>query len=172
MGLGKAAGRLYGGCVTGLVVVAGVLVAISIAMVIIDVVMRASGLKPPGYTVAFVEYILLYFTLLCAPYLVREKAHVSVDVLVRSLGGASRMLVEKAVYLICIVVSLVFAFMGWQILVEAIRFGYIDERSVDIPYWTLYFLFPISFGLVAIEFARYLFGAGSYYEQRQPIDSV
>lgn len=172
MGLRATAARIHDGCVSGLVVVAGVLIAISIAMVITDVVMRATGHKPPGFTVAFVEYILLYFTLLCAPYLVREKGHVCVDVLVRALSGVRRASIEKLVYLLCVVVSLVFAVMGWSIFAEAIRFGYVDERSVDIPYWTLYFLFPISFGLIAIEFARYLFGAGSYYEQRQPIDSV
>lgn len=50
--------------VNAFVVTAGVLILIGIALVIVDVCIRTVGLKPPGFTVATVEYILLYFVLL------------------------------------------------------------------------------------------------------------
>jgi hypothetical protein len=38
---------------------AGLLIVLGILLVAADVVIRAIGLKPPGFTVATVEYILL-----------------------------------------------------------------------------------------------------------------
>ena len=43
--------------VNAFVVTAGVLILIGIALVIVDVCIRTVGLKPPGFTVATVEYI-------------------------------------------------------------------------------------------------------------------
>ena len=168
----RIAGRIYSMLITGLMAIAALLICASIVIVIADVLLRATGNRPFAFTVAFTEYILLYFCLLSAPYLVRVKGHVFVDILMRSLKGTPRLIVEKLVYSICIVIALVFAFMGYQIFAEAVEFNFIDERSVDIPYWALYFLFPVSFGLIAMEFARYLLGYDSMYERSEQMDSV
>jgi C4-dicarboxylate transporter DctQ subunit len=47
-----------------------------------------------------------------------------------------------------------------------------DERSVDIPYWMLYVLFPPCFLLIAFEFCRYLLGFDSLYEGEIQLDSM
>lgn len=168
----KLIGRLYNWLLRGCVILAGVLIVVGIVLVIVDVAMRSLGMRPPGYTVAFVEYILLYFVLLAAPYLVREKGHVLTDIGQSRLPPKARWVVEKFVYLVCIAVSLVFAWMGAALFAEARRFGYVDERSVDIPYWALYVLYPLCFSLIAIEFARYLLGFDSLYDREQQLDSM
>ncbi len=164
--------QLYDWLLKACVVLAGMLIAIGIVLVIVDVIMRATGFKPPGFTVAFVEYILLYFVLLAAPYLVREKGHVFTDMAVGRLPAGPRRIVEKLVYVLCIAVSLVFAYMGAVLFEEGWRFGFVDERSVDIPYWALYVLFPLCFTMIAIEFARYLFGTDSMYARKQSLESM
>jgi C4-dicarboxylate transporter DctQ subunit len=151
---------------------AGVLIILGISMVIIDVCMRATGFKPPGFTVAFVEYILLYFVLLSAPYLVRNKGHVLTDMVFKRLPNRLRLWVERFVYLLCICISLIFMYVGAFLLIQAVQLGYMDERSIDIPYWLLYALFPPCFLLVALEFGRYLLGADSLYEGELQLDSV
>jgi TRAP-type C4-dicarboxylate transport system permease small subunit len=165
-------GRIYSSILTGCVVIAGGLIMVSIALVIFDVTVRAFGMRPPGFTVAFVEYILLYFVLLSAPYLVREKGHVFTDMLVSQFGPRTRMICEKLVYLICIIISIVFAVVGGMLFHEGYKFGYVDERSIDIPYWALYVLYPLCFSMIAIEFARFLWGADSLYARDQQLDSV
>lgn len=168
----KLVGRLYAGILYGCVFVAGALILVGICLVIVDVTLRTLGYRPPGFTVAFVEYILLYFVLLSAPYLVRIKGHVFADMLVSRFGPRLRMICEKAVYVICITVSVIFAWQGGVLFEEGLRYGYVDERSVDIPYWALYVLFPLSFSLIAIEFVRYLLGFDSMYDRDQQLDSV
>lgn len=164
--------RLYNAILIGCVVLAGTLIGAGILLVVVDVTMRALGFQPFGFTVAFVEYVLLYFVLLSAPYLVREKGHVTAEVLFTQLGPAARRVCEKIVYVICIVVSLTFAYQGGLLFDEAIRYGYMDERSVDVPYWALYVLFPICFTMIAIEFLRYLLGYDSMYVREENVESM
>ena len=164
--------RLYNLILMGCVVLAGVLIAAAIMLVVVDVMVRAFGFHPFGFTVAFVEYILLYFVLLAAPYLVREKGHVCAEVVFSQLRGRVRLVCEKLVYLICIGVSLVFAWTGAQLFLEAIRFGYVDERSVDVPYWALYVFYPLCFTLVAVEFSRYLLGYDSMYARHDALETM
>ena len=158
--------------VNAFVVTAGVLILIGIALVIVDVCIRTVGLKPPGFTVATVEYILLYFVLLSAPYLDRFKGHVLTDMVFRRLPKGIRWWVEKFIYLLCIIISLIFASVGGFLFYEALLLGYMDERSIDIPYWLLYVLFPPCFSLIALEFSRYLLGAESLYEGELQLDSM
>ncbi|MEZ5657854.1 MAG: TRAP transporter small permease [Burkholderiaceae bacterium] len=165
-----AAGQLW--VVNAFAVLAGLVIIVGIVLVVVDVVMRAAGLRPPHFTVAFVEYILLYFALLSAPYLVRHKGHVLTDMLVQRLPTGLRRVLEKLVYLLCIAIALVFMKVGASLFIEAIELGYMDERSVDIPYGFLYALFPPCFLLIALEFGRYLLGADSLYERELQLDSA
>lgn len=168
----RALGRAWTLLLMGCVALAALLLLAGIGLVVVDVVTRASGLRPPGYTVAFVEYILLYFTLLSAPWLVRIKGHVLTDMLVVRMPATLRLVCAKGVYLVCIAVSLVSAVQGWLLFEEGVRFGYVDERSVDIPYWALYVLFPLCFSMIAVEFARYLFGFDSLYARDKPVEAI
>jgi len=142
-------------------------------LVIIDVAIRTFGAKPPAYTSAVVEYALLYFTLLAAPYLVRQKSHVYIDALTSRLSGGPKLIVEKLAYAICVITSLLFAYIGWQLLMEGFELGLFDERSIDIPNWLLYLPMPLCFFLVAVEFSRFLIGPDTMYADRTKVqDSV
>ncbi len=155
--------------IVALAVLAGATIALAFFLIVIDVAIRAVGWRPPAYTSAVVEYILLYYTLLAAPYLVRQKAHVYIDALVSHLSPRPRWLLEKIVYAICIATSLVFAIIGLQLSIEAFESGLFDERSIDIPTWLLYVPMAIAFPLVAIEFGRYLIGLDSMYLDRTEV---
>ena len=164
---------LYDKLIAALAVLAGAVIALALLLIAADVAIRTAGFKPPAFTSAAVEYALLYFTMLAAPWLVRRKGHVSVDALISRLRGLARLLVEKLVYLICVVVSLVFAWFAGELLLDAVASGQFDERSVDIPTWLLYAPMPFGFGLVAAEFGRYLLGVDTFYLDRREVrDSI
>ena len=150
-----------------LAAIAGASIVLAFVLIVVDVTLRTIGLRPPAMTSAVVEYVLLYFTLFAAPYLVRHKGHVFVDAVVSRLAGRTRWTVEKLSYLICVVTSLAFAFIGFNLGIEAIESGTIEERSIDVPSWVDYWAVGPIFLLVAIEFARYLVGRDSMY-RREP----
>lgn len=159
-----AVDRAYFGLLKLLAGVGALLIVVSIGLVVFNVASRAAGFGPYRPTIAVTEYILLYFTLLSAPYLLRTKGHVMVDMVIRRLRGLPRKIMESIVYVIGIVVCSTFAVISVEIMRDTIRRGFFDQRSIDIPYWTLYVLFPLCFGLLAVEFARYLLTSDSLYD--------
>ncbi len=170
----RAVKSAYDFLIAALAVIAGAAVVLAFLLIVVDVTIRTVGQRPPALTTAVVEYVLLYFTLFAAPYLVRQKGHVFVDALISRLSGRARRLVEKSVYAICVVTSLAFAVIGFKLGIDAIESGTIEERSIDVPSWVDYWAVGPIFLLVAIEFARYLFGWDSMYgrEQSKATDSL
>lgn len=162
----KAVISAYNTLLVALAVLAGAAIGLAFVLIVIDVSMRATGFRPPAYTSAVVEYILLYFTLFAAPYLVRQKGHVYVDALTSRLHGRARWLVEKFAYIVCVVTSLIFAYIGFKLTIEAIQSGTIEERSIDVPSWVDYSPVGPVFFILAIEFGRFLIGIDTMYADR------
>jgi TRAP-type C4-dicarboxylate transport system permease small subunit len=156
----------YNRLVVALAILAGASIALAFVLIVMDVSVRAAGQRPPAFTSAVVEYILLYFTLFAAPYLVRQKGHVCIDAVLARLTGHPRWVAEKLAYLVCVVTCAVFAVVGFQLALEAIAAGSIEERSIDVPSWVDYSPVGPVFLLVAIEFTRYLLGFDSLYRDR------
>jgi len=156
----------YNRLIVALAILAGAAVALAFVLIVMDVSLRAAGQRPPAFTSAVVEYILLYFTLFAAPYLVRQKGHVSIDAVLSRLTGRPRWVAEKLAYLVCVVTCAVFAVVGFRLALEAIVAGSIEERSIDVPSWVDYSPVGPIFLLVAIEFTRYLVGFDSLYRDR------
>jgi TRAP-type C4-dicarboxylate transport system permease small subunit len=146
------------------VVIFGVFVAI-----VVDVFMRIAGMQPWLYFSILVEYGLLWFAMLAAPWLARIKGHVFIDAITQLLPAAGRRVIAKLSYLICIVSSAVFAYYSLQLLIDALANSEIDTRAVDVPMWALLAPIPLSFFLVAIEFVRFLFGFDSMYGERTEV---
>ena len=159
MDASKAIVRAYDAGVTGLAGLSGLIVGAACALIVVDVTIRTLGIAPPAYTIAVVEYALLYITMFAAPYLVRERGHVYIDAAISRLPRPLEVVVAKLAYTIAIGASLVVMALSAQLFLEAVQSGFYDEQGVDMPYWALYLPIPLGFGLVAIEFARYLFGS-------------
>ena len=165
--------RAYDTVIAALAVLAGAAIAVAFVLIVVDVLVRTARFNLPPFTIATVEYLLLYFTMFAAPWLVRQKGHVYVDALLTRLSGKPRRAIEKLVYLLCVLAPLVFAYFALRLLIDAFQSGLFEERAIDIPLWLLYAPMPIGFGLVAVEFARYLFGADTLYQDRTKVrDSV
>jgi C4-dicarboxylate transporter, DctQ subunit len=139
------------------------LITLIFSMIVIDVSIRTLGFTPPSFTLAVVEYALLWFAMSSAPYLVRQRGHVTIEALVSALPHRVRWVLAKIVYTVCIAVSLLFTYYSGELLVEAFVSQELDMRGIDMPYWTLFLPMPLGFFLIALEFVRYLIGPVSYY---------
>jgi C4-dicarboxylate transporter, DctQ subunit len=169
----RAVAAVYNWLVNALAVLSAASVAMAFVLIILDVTIRTLGFSPPSYTIAVVEYSLLYMAMFAAPYLVRQKGHVFVDAVTNRLPPAAARWVARFAYLLSILASLVFSYYACVLLVESLQSGLYDERSIDIPMWLLYLPIPIGFGFVSVEFARYLIGLDTMYTDRtKPRDSV
>jgi len=157
--------RAYNFILNGMAVLAGVLIFLSFVMIVVDVTMRIVGLIPPPFTISVVEYILLWFTMLAAPWLVRIKGHVFIDAVTQFLPDIVKKIIAKIVYAICTVAASIYCVHAAGLVINAWTGDMVDVRSVDMPLWTLYAPMPIGLLFVALEFARYLIGIDDMYSK-------
>jgi C4-dicarboxylate transporter DctQ subunit len=151
--------RTLGFLVNLLAVVAGATLVWLMVSVIVSVLMRNAGLQPFAWLFTSAEYGLLYMTMLGAPWLVREKGHVHIELVTAALPDGARRVVSRIVAIACVLVCLILAWKGVELFLTNIERGDYDTRAYYYPRWMLTITFPISFGLMAIEFARFVFGA-------------
>lgn len=146
--------RLYDGLLRGMAVAAGVLMVATMVSIMTDVVLRNLGTQSSAHLFTFTEYALLLVPLLGAPWLVREKGHIYVEVLLSGLPRAPRQALIRAVLIACIVVCAVLAWYGGAITVQNFVLADKDVRSFDMPRWMLMAFMPLGFGMMALEFLR------------------
>lgn len=147
----------------------GAIIFGAFVLIVADVLIRTVGFKPWLYSSVLVEYGLLWFTMLAAPWLARQKAHVFVDAITQLLPPSVQQVLAKLVYLVCVCVCVVVCYYSFLLLVNAIDAGQIDTRAVDMPIWALYAPIPPCFLLLSIEFLRFLLGFDSMYGRRSDV---
>ncbi len=150
-------------------ILAGVVVVAIFVLIVLEVAATLIGVSPWEGTIGLVEYGMLWFTMLGAPWLARLKGHVFIDALTRLFPPVLRKAAARLAYLIAIVGSGGFCYYSVLLLAEAIETQQIDERGIELMNWWLYAPMPLAFFLLAVEFLRFLVGADDMYGSRTDV---
>jgi TRAP-type C4-dicarboxylate transport system permease small subunit len=142
---------------------AGILMVAMMAMIVVDVALRNLGYQSSAHFFTFTEYFLLLIPLLGAPWLVREKGHIYIELLIAALPPRVRRMLLVLIVLACIAVALILAWFGGAITLQDYLANEKDVRSFDMPRWMLMASMPLSFGMMALEFVRFLVRGESPY---------
>jgi C4-dicarboxylate transporter DctQ subunit len=148
--------RGYDAVLYGMAWLAAFLIAAMMVVITIDVVVRNLGYQSSAHFFSFTEYALLIVPCLGAPWLVREKGHVYVEILFTYLGPRQRAVLRTWIALLCILVCLVLAWYGFDVTLRDYVGNEKDVRSLDMPRWMVVGFVPLSFLMMAIEFLRFL----------------
>ena len=151
--------KLYDGLLYGMAFIAAATLVWLMVSVVLSVAMRNLGVQPFAWLFTSSEYGLLYMTMLGAPWLVREKGHVHIELVTAALPPALRRIVSRGVAAACVAVSLILAYYGLELFLTNIERNDYDVRAYYFPRWLLTISFPIAFSVMAIEFARFVFGS-------------
>jgi TRAP-type C4-dicarboxylate transport system permease small subunit len=143
--------------------VAGILMVAMMAMIVADVGLRNLGYQSSAHFFTFTEYFLLLIPMLGAPWLVREKGHIYIELLTGALPRAQRRALMRAIVVLSLAVCLVLAWYGGAITLQNFVQNEKDVRSFDMPRWMLMLSMPLSFGMMALEFLRLLLRGESPY---------
>lgn len=106
----------------------------------------------------FSEFGLLYIVMAASPWLVRHKGHVFIELLSAALPRPIQRPYSRAVALLCVVICAVLFWYTLQGTIRAYTFGDAEMRSLDMPKWLLLGSMPVGFGLMGIQFARFVSG--------------
>jgi TRAP-type C4-dicarboxylate transport system permease small subunit len=148
--------KTYDAVLYGMAYVAGFLMAAMMVVICLDVVLRNLGYQSSAHFFTFTEYALLAVPCLGAPWLVREKGHIYVEILLMYLKPRARRLLTCAIGVICIAVCAVLAWYGFEVTIRDFLQNEKDVRSLDMPRWMVVGFIPLSFAMMGIEFLRFV----------------
>jgi C4-dicarboxylate transporter, DctQ subunit len=148
--------KTHDAVVFGMAALAAFLMAAMMVVICVDVVLRNLGYQSSAHFFTFTEYALLMVPCMGAPWLVREKGHIYVEILLMSLGPRLRARMTVAIGLVCIALCLVLAWYGFGITLKDFANAEKDVRSLDMPRWMIVMWIPLAFLMMAVEFARFL----------------
>lgn len=146
-----------------LAAIAIAVIVMSLALIVGDVVLRDLDLSLLSNTVALTEYGLLFMTMAGAPWLLHERGHIYIEVLIDRMAPRPRRITERVICVIGAATCGVIAWAAIKITVSAYAHNEYDIRSFLMPLWTLYGAVALSFGIMTVEFLRMLFGARSVH---------
>ena len=148
--------RAYALLLQAFAYIAAVLVGAMALAVTLDVVGRNLGWSNTGWVVELTEYSLPVATLLVAPYLLYRNEHVRLDVVLVLLPKRMSLFLERSADVLGMMICAIFVWYGIKLIFDSARLGSMVVKTLAIPEWWQYALVPVSFTLLAIEFARRL----------------
>jgi TRAP-type transport system small permease protein len=136
--------------------VAALVLGVMALAVTLDVVGRNLGWGNTGWVVELSEYSLPVATLLVAPWLLYRNEHVRLDIVLTTLPKPIALALERVADVLGILICAVFVWYGSKLIADSARLGSMVVKTLSIPEWWQYALVPVSFLLLAVEFARRL----------------
>jgi TRAP-type C4-dicarboxylate transport system permease small subunit len=123
-----------------------------------DVLLRIAGLRGLMWDVEVSEYLLYLSTLFGAPWVLRQGAHVSVDVVLRSVPPGWVRPLERLGALIGLVICGLLGWYGAVAAWDAFSTGALIFKQLVVPEWPLLAVFPMTLALLAVEFVARVLG--------------
>lgn len=154
----RYASRAYLLLLNGMALAAAIMLVWLMVAIVLSVVIRNLGLQPSAWFFLSTEYAMFYLTLLGAPWLVRHKGHVHIELLTSILSPMALQVVSRLVALLCVAVCVVLAWKGYDLVSMNIARNDYDVRAFFVPKWILTIAYPVCFSMMAIEFARLVVG--------------
>ena len=111
-----------------------------------------------SHVFTFTEFGLLYIVMAASPWLVRLKGHVFIELLSAALPTGVQRPFSRIVAVLCVVICFVLAWFSLVATMKAYDFGDALMRSLDMPKWLVLGSMPIGFGLMGLQFLRFVFG--------------
>lgn len=144
----------------GLAVLAGIYLVAIMLGIVISALARTFDMSGnwASHVFTFAEFGLLYIVMGASPWLVREKGHVFIELLTAALPRAVQRPFSRGVSVLCVLICAILVWYTWGATAKAYQFGDAEMRSLDMPKYLLLGAMPIGFGLMGVQFARFVFG--------------
>jgi TRAP-type C4-dicarboxylate transport system permease small subunit len=137
-------------------VIAGCILLFMMLLVCYDVLMRYLFRNPTGWAMEVCEYLLVYLTFLGSPWLLREKGHVNVDILLFFFPGMGRKF-NLFTSLVATLGIFVLFFFCTAATWDYYQRGITMIKMLMIPKWVVFWIIPFGSFFLGLESARQFF---------------
>lgn len=122
-----------------------------------SVVMRYVVNQPPIWVVQISEYLLLWMTFLGAPWLLRERGHVSIDIVINFLGRKAQRVLGIITSAIGAAVCLLIVWFGTETTWSCLQAKVMEAKVIYIPKAPCISIIAFAGMLLGIQFVRNIF---------------
>ncbi len=149
----NALARVHGFFVKALGFAAGVGLGVLAVLITVDVVIRNAGIGNFPWLLEVSEYVLFAATFLAAPWVLRESAHVSVDVLLTGLRPGPRRTLGMVANALGVGISGIVTWYALRVTSDAFERGDLIFKELVVPEWPFLAVVAVAGGLLVAEFA-------------------
>ena len=154
--------RLYDTAIDGLAWLCGAALAAVFVMIIVAVTLRTLRIGEPDWILPTTEYAMLFIGTLGAPWLLRERGHVVIDVVRLAVSPAARRVMATIVALGSTILFALLVYFAVPVL--RANWGEYEMRAYMMPKALLVAPVALAFALLGIGFFRALIGRSELYE--------
>ena len=137
--------------------IGGGLLALTALFTNYDIFLRYFYLQPTSWAVDYVEYALVYSTLLAAAWLSRTDGHVKLTFLYDRFSHKGKLILDILNSTIGAVATAIIIWYGGAETISAYLRGIIIFRPVSIPKWVILIVIPIGMFLLFTSLIRNVF---------------
>jgi C4-dicarboxylate transporter DctQ subunit len=154
--------RAYDAAIDCLAWLCGAALAAVFLAIVAAVSLRTLRIGEPDWILPSTEYAMLYIGTLGAPWLLRERGHVVIDVVRLSVSPQTRRILAQIVAACSTVLFIALVYFSFPVLRSI--WGEYEMRAYMMPKALLVAPVTLSFALLAIGFFRALIGRTELYE--------
>ena len=100
------------------------------------------------------EYALLWIVFLGTTWLLREKGHITTDIIYTHLNEKTKHYLDLIMFVIGGLTCALFVYLGGIHLCDCLIHGVTDVRAVTVPKSAVFAIIPIGSSLLTIQFFR------------------
>lgn len=166
--------RFYTAVLRVMMGAAAAYIGLMMATIVYFTVFRALGLHYSDYSHVLIEYGFIYVLMLGAPWLVRIRGHVYIELFTGRLPPGARNIWSRGLCAVAAAVCLILAWYTGVLTVNDYVTNAYDElrAQLDLKVWVVIGAMPVGFGLMGIEFLRYVFGAAPMHTGEAPLSEA
>ena len=146
---------IYGRLLTGLALIACVLLFLTMLMICADVLLRnvalVPGLRGIAWSNEVSESMLYLITMLIAPWILRRGQHIRVDIVLVAIPKRTAWYCEWAADSLALACCVVMMAYGWSAATASYQAGSMTIKTLITPEWWALAPLPAAFALLAVE---------------------
>ncbi len=128
--------------IDALAVVAGALLVLLTALILVDVGTRSLRVLTLPWSLEATEYMLYAITFLGAPWVLREGGHISIELVVERLAPDRQRAVRRVTDLLGAVVCAVLCYYACRVLWRSYAAQVMVQKSFAFPEWYVFVIVP------------------------------
>jgi C4-dicarboxylate transporter DctQ subunit len=142
--------------IDALAIIAGALICVLVIVILVDVAARYLRWFSLAWGLEASEYMLYAITFLGAPWVLRERGHIAVELMVGNLPARAGLLARRGAQALGALVCLALLVFACRVLWRSFQAGTMVHKSFVFPEWLVFAGMPPVFLLLLLVYLRFL----------------